>query len=151
MIERSGWNMNEITDVGALEEKVSQLTAEGKLGFVPMKKLKADMKKLKAQLPPIPYDWSHIMQLCMQRQFASKTLAEAFIVLPVGEHMDTKKNKARLVQDDASSPVGSIDKTDSFARIAYQPFASAKFRTDELIRWLVTSGKVVDEQVSSVS
>lgn len=141
--------MNEITDVGVIEEKAAQLAAEGKLGFVPMKKLKADMKKLQAQLPPIPYDWEHIMQLCVRRQISSAD--DAYVVLPVTEHMDTKKNKARLLQEDPTSPLGSIDKTDGFARLAYQPFASAKFKTDEIIRWLVTSGKVKDEQDTSVS
>jgi hypothetical protein len=132
-------------DGSVIEEKVAQLAAEGKLGFVPMKSVKA------TKLPPIPYDWTHIMQLCARRQFSSNSDEAAFIVLPVAEHMDTKKNRARLLQEDSTSPMGVIDKNDGFARLAYQPFASAKFKTAEIMRWLVVSGKVVDEQDTSLS
>jgi len=138
--------MNEVevqADGSVIEEKAAQLAAEGKLGFVPM--------TMRKKLPPIPYDWEHIMQLCARRQFSSNADEAAFIVLPVAEHMDTKKNRARLLQEDSTSPMGVIDKNDGFARLAYQPFASAKFKTAEIMRWLVVSGKVVDEQDTSLS
>lgn len=171
MIERSGWNMNEQDQDAvmeakrqAYEEENKRSTMAEKANMAKITELAQGMEKsgqlrslpfrrnLNAKVTgrpdPIQYDWNHIMQLCIQRMHATRDSGS--IVLPVSEYLNTKKNRARIDPTDSTSPTGFIDKTDNFAKLNFQPYASARFDAVEVLQWLIKSGKVVNEQGSDV-
>lgn len=105
-----------------LNAKIQELRNKGQLGFVPMKPQK------------IPYNWDEIMKLALHSIHVSGI--DAKMALPITELQNTTKNKVRLDDEDRSSPLGVVQKKDKFANMKFFPYASALFRSDEIVRWV---------------
>ncbi len=81
-------------------------------------------------LPPVEFNWAHIMQVC--RDALTRDLD--YVILPVEELQDFKPQRRRLVKEDKASPKGLIQR-DRYAKERYWPYASARFDAEELVRY----------------
>jgi hypothetical protein len=66
------------------------------------------------------------------------TQDRAYVILPIREEQSVKKNKARLLKEDKTSPKGLILKTDRYALERYYPYAPARFDSIELGNYCAT-------------
>ena len=82
------------------------------------------------ELPPLEFDWVHIMNICRE----GLQLDAEYVILPVEELQQYKPQRRRLLKEDKSSPKGLIQR-DRYAAERYWPYASAKFNAEELIRY----------------
>ena len=90
----------------------------------------AVLYKNSGELPPVEYNWPHIMQVC--RDALTRELE--YVILPVEELQDFKPQRRRLVKGDKESPRGLIQR-DRYAKERYWPYASARFDVDELLSY----------------
>lgn len=82
------------------------------------------------ELPPIEWNWIHIMQVCRE----ALTTDREFVILPIEETQDFKPQRRRLIKEDRESPKGYIQR-DPYARERYYPYAAARFDAEELIHY----------------
>lgn len=124
-----------------LKAKLTALEASGDLKFVPNPHYQASSKE---KLQPVPFDWDRLLTLCVQAMQAGHET----VMLPVAERRDTKKNKARLVQSDSTSPLGMIEKDNKGIfniALTFPAYPDAQFKIVEVVQWMVRTGKVSDE------
>lgn len=98
------------------------------------------------QLPPLEIELESIFETAVKRIrdgiSQGMDVKEIFIVYPVEEPQNTKKNKFRLTKDRAS-PLGMIVKDDVYALQKYKPYAPAMFKAQEIVVW--ASDKLTEE------
>lgn len=82
------------------------------------------------KLPPVDYNWAHVMQVCKE----ALTTDREFVILPVEESLKYKPQRRRLTKDDKASPRGLIQR-DDYARERYYPYAAARFNAEELLNY----------------
>jgi len=80
------------------------------------------------QLQPIDYNWLHILHVCREALQQEKQ----YVILPVEEKQNDKRNKMRLVKGDKNSPRGLVMKTDREALQRYYPYAAVRLDAEEL-------------------
>lgn len=94
------------------------------------------------KLPPIDYDWTHVMTLCYQAKQEDKE----FIVLPVELPHNTKKQKVKLIKG-KGNPVGVVLKHHEEPKAVehYYPYLAVRFDVKEIAAY---AGKKIDEALS---
>jgi hypothetical protein len=94
------------------------------------------------KLPPIDYDWQHVLTLCFQAQQEDKE----FIVLPVELPWDTKKHKVKLAKG-KGNPVGIVLKPENEPQATkhYYPYLAVRFSAEEVAKY---AGQKIDEVLS---
>lgn len=55
-----------------------------------------------------------------------------YVILPILEKQNCKRNKARLIKEDKDSPVGLVLKTDQEALKRYYPYAAIRLDAEAL-------------------
>jgi hypothetical protein len=80
------------------------------------------------ELQAIDYNWLHLLQTSHD----ALTQDRSYVILPIREEQSVKKNRARLLKEDKTSPKGLILKTDQYALERYYPYAPARFDAIEL-------------------
>jgi hypothetical protein len=80
------------------------------------------------ELHEIDYNWLHLLQTCQE----ALTQDRDYVILPIREEQSVKRNRARLLKEDKTSPKGLILKTDQYAMERYYPYAPARFDATEL-------------------
>jgi len=107
------------------------------------------------QMPPLNLSVSSILDAAIKRlgdviqknpDIKDAEFAKTVIMFPVREPGNTKKNRARLVDGDNSSPMGIITKRDMYAIMRYKPYAGAQFIARDVMKW--ASEKVAIEEAA---
>ena len=86
------------------------------------------------ELQAIDYNWLHLLQTCQE----ALTQDRDYVILPIREEQSVKRNRARLLKEDKTSPKGLILKTDKYALERYYPYAPARFDAIDLGNYCAT-------------
>jgi len=81
------------------------------------------------KLPEMFYDWPAIIGDC-RNAIIQET---QYVIAPIPEPSDTKKNKVRMDKADKKSPLGLVMKEMN----NYYPYAAGRFDPEEVVRWAV--------------
>lgn len=96
------------------------------------------------EMPPLKLEIESVLDSAIKRlsdvlnrneDITDAELAKTIIIFPVREAGNTKKNRARLADDDRTSPLGVIIKDDLYAMERYKPYAPASFNAREVVKW----------------
>ena len=96
------------------------------------------------ELLPIDYNWVHLLNTCK----AGIEQGKAYVILPVVEVFNTKKNKLRMIKEDKESPLGLVMKTDREAMEQYYPYAPVRFDIEQLAKYAAKKfGEASEEDI----
>lgn len=110
-----------------MEAAIQGLADSGRLEF----KTVGQMKHNKVDL-----DYLHVLKQVMAIIQQTPEGETPYVIFPIEEPLDTKKNKVYLDKDDRKSPTGTVVKKDGYARHMYAPNAAAKFDAYEVMAWI---------------
>lgn len=93
-------------------------------------------ERMESELTRSPeFNADQLIRICTNIIANTPERQKPMMVLPVDLPLGTKKNKARLITSDRSSPLGNVIKKDPYASTAYTT-ASASFNAFEVLAWL---------------
>lgn len=110
-----------------MEAAIQGLADSGRLEFKTVDQLKHNKVDL---------DYLHVLKQVMSIIQQTPEGETPYVIFPIEEPLDTKKNKVYLDKDDRESPTGMVVKKDPWAKYKYAPNAAAKFDAYEVMAWI---------------